>query len=79
MKSSKERKMGKTEQLLALWMARNGICGVKELAIRTGFSEGRICQIKKDLGGLPCRGLLVIGKHLKLSDEEIGQLVRSQQ
>lgn len=70
--------MNKTEQCLNIWMARAGIRGITELARRTGFNQSRLSQAKKDLGGLPARSLLVLADYLKLSDEEVGQLLRSQ-
>ena len=70
--------MGKTEQIFKIAMAQRGIRNGVDLAKRVGLTQGRISQIMEDIGGLPCRTLLAIADILKLTDEELGRLVRSQ-
>lgn len=71
--------MNRTEQLIDSYMARRGIKSTAELSKRTGFSPQRLCLMRKNPGGIPNRSLLVLADSLKLSDAELGELVRAQE
>lgn len=70
--------MNRTEQLLNGYMARRGIATTKELGRITGFSQQYLCKMRKEPWTIRNRNLLVLADTLKLTNEELGELVRAQ-